>query len=125
MLSRRTGPSGFLVSTGPDTLTPAHRCSDQGRIHPLIGTPRFQNGSIVRWKNKTAVRHAYSRFYEEVDGRRVYRKQRIGTVREFPHRRDVEKEVLRLRAKINSDVRSPETVSALIHHYKKHFTGEQ
>jgi integrase len=41
-------------------------------------------------------------------------------VREFPHRRDVEKHVLSLRAKINSDVRTPETVSALIHHYRKH-----
>jgi hypothetical protein len=51
---------------------------------------------------------------------RVYRKQRIGTVKEFPLLRDAEKAALSLRAKINSDVRSPETVDALITHYKKH-----
>lgn len=30
MLSRRTGPSGFLVSTGPDTLTPATDAPTKG-----------------------------------------------------------------------------------------------
>jgi len=50
---------------------------------------------------------------------RVYRKQKIGSVREFPRRSDAEKAVLALRAKINSEVRSPETVNDLLAHYKK------
>jgi integrase len=49
--------------------------------------------------------------------KRVYRNRKIGTVKEFPHRRDAEKAVLALRANINSEVRSPETVNNLIAHY--------
>lgn len=86
----------------------------------MIGTSRFQNGSLIRVKNKSTDDTWFLRFYEEVAGRRVYRKQRIGTVREFPHRRDAEKAVLTLRAKINSEVRSPETVNELVAHYLKH-----
>ena len=86
----------------------------------MIGTSRFQNGSLIRVKNKSTDDTWFLRFYEEADGRRVYRKQRIGTVREFPHRRDAEKAALSLRVKINSEVRSPETVDELIAHYTKH-----
>jgi integrase len=86
----------------------------------MIGTSRFQHGSLTLVKNKTAPATWYFRFYEEREGRRVYRKQRIGTVKDFPHRRDAEKAVLSLRAKINCEVRSPETVDALITHYLKH-----
>ena len=80
----------------------------------MIGSNRFQNGSLIRVKNRTAPDTWYFRLYEEREGHRVYRKQRIGTVREFPHRRDAEKAVLALRVNINSGVRSPETVSELI-----------
>jgi integrase len=86
----------------------------------MIGTPRFQHGSLIRVKNKSTDDTWYLRFYEDVDGQRVYRKKRIGTVRQFPHLRDAEKAALSLRAKINSAVRSPETVDALIAHYLKH-----
>lgn len=86
----------------------------------MIGMSRFQNGSLIRVKNKSTDDTWFLRYYEEVDGRRVYRKQRIGTVREFPHRRDAEKAALALRVKINSGVRSPETVDELIAHYTKH-----
>jgi site-specific recombinase XerD len=41
-------------------------------------------------------------------------------VREFPRRRDAEQAALALRAKINSEVRSPETVDDLLTHYMKH-----
>lgn len=86
----------------------------------MIGTPRFQHGSLTLVKNKTAPATWYFRFYEERDGRRTYRRQRIGTIKQLPHRRDAEKAVLTLRANVNSAVRVPETVSELISHYKKH-----
>lgn len=85
----------------------------------MIGTRRFQNGSLSLVKNKSAA-HTWSfRFYQEAGGKRVYRKIKIGTVYEYPHRRDAEKAVLALRAKINSECCSPETVDALIAHYLK------
>ena len=52
----------------------------------MIGTPRFQHGSLIRVKNKTTDDTWFLRYYEEVGGKRVYRKRKIGTVREFPHR---------------------------------------
>ncbi len=89
----------------------------------MIGTPRFQRGSLQLVKNKTTADTWYLRFYEFVENKRVYRRKRIGTVREFPHRRDAEKAVLALRANINSETRSPETVSELIEHYTRHELG--
>jgi integrase len=86
----------------------------------MNGVPRFQHGSLMRVKNKTTDDTWFFRYYEDVDGKRVYRKHRIGSVREFPHRRDAEKAVMSLRAKVNSEVRSPETVNELIEHYLKH-----
>jgi integrase len=71
-------------------------------------------------KNKTTDDSWFFRHYETVDGKRVHRKIRIGTVKDFPRRRDAEKAVLSLRAKINSEVRSPETVNELITHYTRH-----
>ncbi len=62
----------------------------------MIGTPRFQHGSIVRVKNKKTDDTWYLRFYEDVGGQRVYRKKRIGSVREFLRIRDVERTVLTL-----------------------------
>ena len=86
----------------------------------MIGSNRFQNGSLTLVKNKTTDDSWFFRFYEEVDGKRVHRNLRFGTVRELPRRRDAEKAVLSLRAKINTGVRSPETVADLVAHYQKH-----
>ncbi len=71
-------------------------------------------------KNKRTDNVWFLRYYADVDGKRVYKKQRIGTVREFPHRRDAEKAALALRAKINSEVSSPETVNELLAHYQRY-----
>src|SRR5262249_10090438 len=89
----------------------------------MIGSSRFQNGSLIKVKNKTAPDSWFLRYYEnDEQGKRVYRKRKIGTVKEYPHRRDAEKAALGLRSEINSKsgVRSPETVNDLIAHYLKH-----
>jgi len=85
----------------------------------MIESSRFQKGSLMLQKNKTTDDTWVLRFYEEVQGKRVYRKRRIGTVRQYPHRRDAEKAVLSIRANINSGVRSPETVRDLATHYER------
>jgi integrase len=93
----------------------------------MIGSNRFQNGSLIRVKNKNAADTWFLRYYEDVLGKRVYRKRKIGTVRDYPHRRDAEKAVLSLRSEINSNsgVRSPETVNSLIAHYSVHELGAE
>jgi integrase len=84
----------------------------------LMGSKnRFQQGSLVLVKNKTTDASWFFRFYEDCGGKRVHRNRRIGTVRDLPRRRDAESAVLSLRAKINSGVRSPETVNDLVTHY--------
>ena len=86
---------------------------------------RFQHGSLTLAQNKTAPNTWFYRFYEERGNRRVYRKLRIGSVKELPHRRDAEKAVLHLRSNINCENRLPETVSELVAHYKKHELTEE
>lgn len=71
-------------------------------------------------KNKRTDDTWFLRYYADVGGKRIYKKQRIGTVREFPHRRDAEKAALSLRAKINSEVSSPDTVNQLLTHYERY-----
>lgn len=83
----------------------------------MTGT-RFQNGCLMLAKNRRADNTWFFRYYADVDGRRVYKKLRIGTVREFPSRREAEKAALGLRAKINCEVSSPDTVNQLLAHYQ-------
>jgi integrase len=85
----------------------------------MIGAPRFQQGSLKRVKNKTTDDTWMFRFYDVIDGKRAYRNMRVGSVRELPTRKDAEKAVYAFRARINTDVRSPETVDALIAHCLK------
>ena len=74
----------------------------------------------MRVKNKTAPDTWFFRYYEDREGRRVHRNLKIGTVQDYPLRRDAEKAVLSLRANINSGVRTPETVLDLVAHYSQH-----
>jgi integrase len=92
----------------------------RSRTNPMIESKRFQNGSLSLVKNKTTPDTWFLRYYEEAGEKRVYRRKRIGTVREFPHRRDAEKAVLSIRGKINDEVGSPQTVDDLLAHYQKH-----
>lgn len=81
---------------------------------------RFQNGSLFKVKRKGRSDVWAFRFYEEVGGKRVYRKRVIGTVDQFPLRRDAEKEVALMRTQINFDVHAPQTVAELVQHYEEH-----
>lgn len=52
-------------------------------------------------------------------GRAVYRRQTVGTVVEFPTRKDAERAVAQLRVKINDGASfAPVTVEQLVDHYK-------
>jgi len=93
MLARRTGQGSV-----------SHRCS-VWRIYPMNGVSkpqnRFQHGSLTLVKNRTVPDTWYFRFYEERNGKRVYRKRRIGTVQNLPRRRDAEKAVNGLGASLS------------------------
>jgi len=86
----------------------------------LRGGNRFQNGSLTLVKNKRADASWLFRYYEDVDGKRIRRNLKIGTVLQFPRRRDAEKAVLSLRSTINCGVRAPQTLNDLVAHYRQH-----
>lgn len=99
--------------------------SDQPPMLPtrrkaLKGSNRFQNGSLTLVKNKKADDSWLFRYYEDVGGKRVHRNIKIGTVLQYPRRRDAEKAVLSLRSNINTGVRAPQTVNDLVAHYRKY-----
>jgi integrase len=80
---------------------------------------RFQQGSLLRMKRKGAPDAWVFRWYEHKNGKRRYMKRTIGTVVEFPQRRDAEKALLSFRYTINSQVAAPQTVNDLITHYQQ------
>jgi integrase len=100
-------------------LNPATGAPNQRRKF-MIGSTRYQQGCLILAKNKKTDDTWFLRFYEDRAGKRVYRKHRLGTVKQLPHRRDAEKAAHSLRAKINTEVRCPETVDDLTTHYSKY-----
>src|SRR5438270_3704516 len=92
----------------------------RSRIYSMIESRRLQKGSLTLVKSKSTPDTWFLRYYEDTGTKRVNRRRRIGTVREFPHRRDAEKAVLARRGKINHDISSPETVNDLLAHYQKY-----
>ncbi len=95
--------------------THSHRCScEEGDC-----MSRFQQGSLLRMKRKGAPDAWVFRWYEHKNGRRRYMKRTIGTVVEFPQRRDAEKALLSFRYTINSQVAAPQQVCDLITHYQQ------
>jgi site-specific recombinase XerD len=80
---------------------------------------RFQQGSLLKMKRKGAPDVWVFRWYSYKGGKRRYMKRTIGTVVEFPQRRDAEKALLSFRYTINSQVAAPEKVCDLITHYQQ------
>jgi len=81
---------------------------------------RYQRGSLTHWKRKTLADGWMFRYYIEENGRRVYKRKFIGTVMDFPKRKDAEKAVSQLRIEINEGVQSaPLNLEQLVAHYKR------
>jgi hypothetical protein len=76
---------------------------------------RFQQGSLLKMKRKSAPDVWVFRWYSYKGGKRRYMKRTVGTVVEFPQRRDAEKALLSFRYTINSPGRS--TGEGLRPHY--------
>lgn len=62
---------------------------------------RYQRGSLRILKRKSQPDAWAFRYYAEKDGRRVYKRVIIGSVIEFPKRKDAEKQVAQLRIYAN------------------------
>jgi integrase len=80
---------------------------------------RIQQGSLLKLKRKSGPDVWVLRWYEETNGRRIYRKRTLGNVVRYPHLRDAERAADALRNTINSEFIVPETVSELVTHYRE------
>ena len=80
---------------------------------------RYQRGSLRLEKRRSQPDVWTFRHYVEENGRRAYKKQIVGSVLEFPKRKDAEKAVLNLRVSVNEGAPfAPMTIADLIAHYR-------
>jgi integrase len=80
---------------------------------------RYQRGSLCLRKRKSMPDVWVFRYYAEEDGHRIYKKRTIGTVVEFPKRKDAEKAVSQLRVAVNEGSSfAPMNLEQLAAHYK-------
>jgi Site-specific recombinase XerD len=80
---------------------------------------RYQRGSLGILKRKSQPDAWAFRYYAEEGGRRVYKRRIIGTVLEFPKRRDAERQLMQLRVDINEGAEfAPINVEQLATHFK-------
>jgi len=83
-------------------------------------TQRYQRGSLSLVKRKSKPDTWVFRYYAEEDGHRVYKRQVVGTVVEFPKRRDAEKAVAQLRVDVNDGAAfAPMNMEQLAAHYQR------
>ena len=81
---------------------------------------RYQQGSLFKLKRKSCADVWVFRWYEGTPGKRIYKKQIIGDVRQIRSRLEAEKAVQALRISINVDIGTPNTIRDLEAHYRKH-----
>jgi integrase len=80
---------------------------------------RYQRGSLSILKRKSQPNAWVFRYYAEENGHRVYKKKIVGTVIEFPKRRDAEKAVAQLRVDVNEGAAfAPMNLEQLATHYQ-------
>ena len=82
--------------------------------------PRYQRGSLSLQKRKSQPDAWVYRYYADEGDRRVYKKKFLGTVIEFPKRKDAEKAVAQLRVDVNDGASfAPMNLEQLVTHYKR------
>lgn len=81
---------------------------------------RYQNGSIRREKRKHGAAVWTLRWREQdAQGHTIRRKEKIGTVEEYPTKASAQKACEFLRSTINRETRRPRTIAELVTHYRE------
>ena len=81
---------------------------------------KFQQGSLFRLERRSCPDVWVFRWYENISGKRTYKKRIIGSTVDLRNRRDAEKAVTSLRSSINADVGTPKSIGDLAAHYRLH-----
>jgi integrase len=114
------------------TMTNDFPALENGKVNPATSAlarrrmmeqqARYQRGSLRLEKRSSQPNvWTFRHYVDGPDGTRTYPKQTIGTVLEFPNRRDAEKAVLQLRVTINEGASfKPMNIHELVTHYREH-----
>ena len=81
---------------------------------------RFQQGSLFKVERKSCPDVWVFRWYDSSSGKRIRKKQIIGSVAKLRNRWEAEKAVIALRSSINAEVGTPKSVCDLAAHYRLH-----
>jgi hypothetical protein len=81
---------------------------------------RFQQGSLFRAKRKGCSDVWVFRWYDYSSGKRIYKKEIIGSVAQIRSKREAEKAAAALRSSINVGIGTPHTICDLAAHYRVH-----
>ena len=80
---------------------------------------RYQKGSLMLQKRKSQPDIWVFRYYADQNGHRAYKRKIVGTVLQFPKRKDAEKAIAQLRVNINDGAEfAPMNIEQLVAHYK-------
>jgi integrase len=81
---------------------------------------RYQRGSLMLQKRKNLPDIWVFRYYTDENGHRAYKRKIVGTVLQFPKRKDAEKGIAHIRININEGAEfAPMNIEQLVTHYKK------
>src|SRR6201998_538780 len=104
---------------GDEALNSRIAISARAKEKIRMQAQRYQRGSLSILKRKLQPDAWAFRYYTEEAGRRVYKRKIIGTVIEFPKRRDAERHLNHLRAAINEETAfAPMNGEELAAHFK-------
>jgi integrase len=121
-----------LLTSGPDEVDSSTAISARAKEIIRMQAQRYQRGSLTIMKRTSQPDAWVFRYYAEEGERRTYKKKIVGTVLEFPKRKDAEKAVMQLRVDVNEGAAfAPMNVEQLAAHYqnvelplKAHSTAE-
>jgi len=123
-----TGRLNHPVADIDSTIAISERAKEKIRMQ----AQRYQRGSLSIMKRKSQPDAWVFRYYAQEGGHRTYKKKIVGSVVEFPKRKDAEKAVMQIRVDVNEGAAfAPMTVEQLAAHYqlvelplKAHSTAE-
>ena len=113
-----------MKSTAPDcaidNIDSTTAISARAKENIRMQAQRYQRGSLSLLKRKSQPDTWVFRYYAEEGGRRAYKKKIVGTVIDFPKRKDAEKAVAQLRVDVNDGAAfAPMNVEQLVAHYQR------
>jgi len=108
------------ISSAADDVDSTPAISARAKEIIRMQAQRYQRGSLSLLKRKSQPDAWVFRFYAEEDGRRTYKRKIVGTVIEFPKRKDAEKAVTQLRVDVNDGAAfAPMNLEQLAAHYQR------